>query len=310
MTSKIVTTARRMFRIQYVSDIHLEFYDKVPFPLLVKPNARYLALAGDIGQPSHTNYNAFFQYVSSNWDRVFYVPGNHEYYNKHLSKKWKYVKPQTMKERDADIREVVSQYSNVHLLSPETGPSFHLEKENVAIVGSTLWSHIPTELHGDIRYRMNDYNYIAKEGGVPIIESDVNTLHHEHSEALSTAINYWAYQKVPVCVITHHMPSFRLVSPKYADNPVNVAFASNSERLMLPHVKAWIYGHTHAACSNLIRGVFATCNSRGYPNESVPGFNPEAVTEFDTTQSTEAEVGDKPLQEMSKSAAADDVEFI
>lgn len=309
MASKITSAARKLFRIQYVSDIHLEFYDKIPFPLLVKPNARYLALAGDIGQPSHTNYNAFFQYASSNWDKVFYVPGNHEYYNKKPSSKWKWSKPQTIEERDADIREVVAQYSNVHLLTPGS-PSVHLDKENVAIVGSTLWSNIPNELHGDIRRMMNDYSYIAKEGGVPIEEKDVNSLHKQHYEALSTAINYWAFQKVPVCVITHHMPSFRLVSPKYTANPVNVAFASNCEGLMLPHVKSWIYGHTHAASSNLLRGVFTTCNSRGYPNESVPGFNPMAFTEFDTTQSVESEVADRPLQEMAKSGAIDDIEFM
>jgi hypothetical protein len=306
MASKIVSTARKIFRIQYVSDIHLEFYDKVPFPLLVNPNARYLALAGDIGHPAHANYNAFFQHVSSNWDRVFYVPGNHEYYNKKPSNKWKYVKPQTMEERDVDIRGVVSQYPNVHLLTPES-PSIHLDNENIAIVGSTLWSHIPTELHGDIRRRMNDYNYIAKEGSAAIEEKDMNSLHKQHRGALMNAIQYWAFQKVPVCVITHHMPSFRLVSPKYADNPVNVAFASSCESLMMPHVKGWIYGHTHNVCTGMIRDTFTAVNSRGYPNESVCGFSANAYMELNT--SCEDEVGDKPLQDLCL-AAKEDIEFI
>jgi predicted phosphodiesterase len=310
MASKIATTTRRLFRIQYVSDIHLEFYDKVPFPLLVKPNARYLALAGDIGQPSHSNYNAFFQYVSSNWDKVFYVPGNHEYYSKHPAKKWKWVKPQTMEERDADIRSVVCQYSNVHLLSPES-PSIYLYKENVAIVGSTLWTHIPSELNGIIRNQVNDFNYITKDGTMPIEESDVNLLHKQHYESLETAINYWAYQKVPVCVITHHMPSYVLISSKYAGKTQNCCFASNCEKIMLPHVKAWIYGHTHAASTGMVRKVFTAVNSRGYPDESVPGFSPEAFTEFDTSQSIETEVADKPLEEMSKFASLpEDIEFM
>lgn len=306
MASKIASAARKLFRIQYVSDIHLEFYDKVPFPLLVKPNARYLALAGDIGQPSHTNYNAFFQYVSSNWDRVFYVPGNHEYYNKKPSKAWKYVKPQTMEERDADIRSVVSKYENIHLLTPDS-PSVHLDGHNIAIVGSTLWSHIPTELHGDIRGMMNDYTYIAKEGGVPIVEEDINRIHKQHKVALMDAIQYWAYQKVPVCVITHHMPSFRLVSPKYADSPVNVAFASNCEALMMPHVKGWIYGHTHNVCTGMIKGTFTAVNSRGYPNESVCGFSPDTYMELNT--GCEDDVGEKPLQDLCM-AAKEDVEFV
>jgi hypothetical protein len=304
MTSKVLATVQRRFRIQYVSDIHLEFYDKVPFPLLVKPNARYLALAGDIGQPSHTNYNAFLQYASANWDMVFYVPGNHEYYNKHPAKKWKWVKPQTMEERDADIRDIVGQYANIHLLTPDS-PSVHLEKENVAIVGSTLWSHIPTELHGDIRHRMNDYNYIAKEDGVAIEEKDINNLHDVHYNSLMNAIQYWAYQKVPVCVITHHMPSFKLVSPKYANDFVNCCFATNCEGLMMPHVKGWIYGHTHNVSSGMIKNVFTAVNSRGYPNESVCGFSPNAFMELNTSSSEEDEAGDKPLQDLCKAAQED-----
>ena len=59
------------FQIQYVSDLHLEMYQEVPFPLLLKPNARYLALAGDIGQPLCQSWRPFFDYVNTNWERTF-----------------------------------------------------------------------------------------------------------------------------------------------------------------------------------------------------------------------------------------------
>lgn len=307
MASKIVSAARKLVRIQYVSDIHLDFYDKVPFPLLVKPNARYLALAGDIGHPSHPNYKAFFQYASLHWDKVFYVPGNHEYYNKLPSNKWKLAKPHIMEECDAKIREIVAPYRNVHLLTPGA-PSVHLAQDNIAVVGSTLWSYIPPKFYGTIRLLMNDYRYIAKQGHMPIVESDINALHRQHYKALMNAIQYWAYQKVPVCVITHHMPSYALISPTYVGQNINYCFASNCERLMLPHVKGWIYGHTRNAATGMIKGTFTAVNSRGYPNESVRGFNTNAYMELNTTEeSEESERGDKPLQDLCL-AAKDDIE--
>jgi hypothetical protein len=69
--------------IQYVSDIHLEFHDKMNTgslqPLLfVKPVAPYLVLAGDIGVPDLKGYSVFLQWCSENWNAVFLVAGNHE----------------------------------------------------------------------------------------------------------------------------------------------------------------------------------------------------------------------------------------
>jgi predicted phosphodiesterase len=298
---------RRMFRIQYVSDLHLEFYEKAVFPQLVTPNARYLALAGDIGQPGSRVFQSFLSYVSGNWDRVFYVPGNHEYYAKQPAPKWKYNQPTPFHERHQNLRESVEPYKNIHLLD-SLCPSYLCEEENVAIVGSTLWSHVPDERLVDARLEMNDYNYIPfchsarteLDGKVygeirPLHPVDTNQFHTDHRRSISEQIDIWKRRGANVCMITHHMPSFSLVSPRYRKHHLNCCFASSCEDLMQPHVKAWIYGHTHNAAVTAIGNTITACNARGYPNESVSGFGRDVFLEF-KTQSGEEEAGDEELQ--------------
>ena len=68
------------FTFQLFSDIHLELLKSSKFPK-IKPLTDYLFLAGDIGKINTPNYEPFFDYCSENWKKVFYVLGNHEFYN-------------------------------------------------------------------------------------------------------------------------------------------------------------------------------------------------------------------------------------
>ena len=297
---------KKFFRIQYVSDLHLEFYEKAAFPLLVKPAARNLALAGDICQPGHRLFKPFFDYVSSNWDNVFYVTGNHEYYNYHHSK-WASHLPETVDERHKQIQAILSNYRNVYYLHKDA-PYFYLPKENVAIIGSTLWTHIPEDKAFKCVLGIGDYQYVSNTKGERLRPAEVNQMHFEEKLALQKAIQFWTYQKAQICVITHHMPSYSLISSRYEGMDINCCFASDSEALMNENVKAWIYGHTHAACSGMIRKTFTAVNSRGYPNEAVSGFSSTACFEFSLNPETDE---DKPLQEVAAAAAAaEEVEWM
>lgn len=298
---------RRMFRIQYVSDLHLEFYEKAVFPQLVTPNARYLALAGDIGHPGSRVFHSFLDYVSGHWDRVFYVPGNHEYYAKQPAPKWKHHPPTPFHTRHANLREIVGAYKNIHFLD-NTSPAYFCEGENVAVVGNTLWTHVPDERLVDAHLGMNDYKYIplASESGEimrPLHPDDTNSMHDESRRVLETQINEWKRRGADVCVISHHMPSTGLISPRFRGDPLNCCFASSCEDLMQPHVKAWIYGHTHNAAVSAIGRTITATNARGYPNEFVAGFANNVYLEFKTS-SGEEESGDYEL----KLAAAEPVE--
>jgi predicted phosphodiesterase len=114
-----------MFRLQYISDIHLERMTSRPFfNKIVRPTTGTLALAGDIGHPHKSFYPKFIEYCKENWDDVIVVAGNHELengYNEQLSL----------------CREICSQWPNVYFLHNN---SVYLRHHHVNFCGTTLWS--------------------------------------------------------------------------------------------------------------------------------------------------------------------------
>jgi predicted phosphodiesterase len=260
----ILVNHQTMFRIQYVSDLHLEFYKAADFVKLVTPSAPYLALAGDIGKPKHPLFEPFLEYVSERWSAVFYVAGNHEFYGS-----------PAMAETTAVIRAKTAKFSNLYFLNAES-PVVYLSAENVAVIGTTLWSYIPNELEAYAAAKMNDYHMI---GGATT--ATLSALHAKEKQKLATTIDCWKSKAADIVVITHHLPSFSLINPRFADSPLNVCFASEcSELLKDPAVKAWIYGHTHDAQIKRIGGTIAAVNAHGYPSEHIPGYKNNACLEF------------------------------
>lgn len=257
------------FRIQYVSDLHLERYTVLPaFSTLLKPCAPYLALAGDIGQPAQLR--TFFDWLVPQWKRIFYVAGNHEYYGA------KYA------ERQRELEALTATYPNLHFLHVSS-PSFYCEEANVAVVGLTLWSKVS---------RLSDWKTVAdyrqiRFPGAPF--PALNAQHDLERMTLATEIRRWGDVGAQVCVITHHLPSFRLLSPRFATSTVNDCFASHCDILLTPPVQLWIYGHTHSCSNQVLGSVLCLCNAKGYEDESVPGWMPNAWMEFPAMDPQEAE---------------------
>jgi hypothetical protein len=272
MTSKLLL---KPFRIQYLSDIHLEFYDKLAFPLILKPNARYLALCGDIGYPDRPIFKSFMDYCSRNWDKVFYIPGNHCYYNN---------KPHvTMEAIEDHIKTIILPYRNIFYLNKEI---HEFPDDNVNINGATLWTNVPEELKAHASATLNDFSQIAcKTDKSPYYEqfspTKMNKLYKDHSNFLLEALDATAIQGRKAVILTHHLPSKVLVAPHYAADPNNYLFYTEATK-HLEHqaLAAWICGHSHSAQRILYRpGVWLALNCKGYPNEKVRGFSEGAYLE-------------------------------
>jgi Icc-related predicted phosphoesterase len=66
-------------------------------------------------------------------------------------------------------------------------------------------------------------------------------------------------------------------APRYANDPLNPAFASRLESLIEEYQPAlWIHGHTHDPCDYELFRTRIVCNPRGYPGEhGHAGFKPD-----------------------------------
>ncbi|MBK8953647.1 MAG: metallophosphoesterase [Chitinophagaceae bacterium] len=149
-------------RVQYCSDLHLE--DAV--------NNRYmkenplgiagdiLILAGDIS-PLHDIYlnNSFFTFISNNYEQVFWLPGNHEYYHKDLSD---YPFSCSIK-----LNPKINIVNNISVVYKE-----------VRFVFSTLWSKISADETGIYEATIPDFKEITFEKRKLRVD-DINGLHEK-----------------------------------------------------------------------------------------------------------------------------------
>ena len=65
-------------------------------------------------------------------------------------------------------------------------------------------------------------------------------------------------------VVSHHLPSYKLIHPKFLKCCFNSAFASEVPSDCTTQIVAWVAGHTHEPCEN---GKFHV-NPIGYPGEA------------------------------------------
>lgn len=256
--------------LRVVSDLHLELMRNVEYhPSLKKIQTLhrqsdvkyYLALLGDIGNPFHLNLQTFLSEVSQVYDKVFYVPGNHEYYTGH-----------TMEVTNQQMQKICDRLG-IELLMNR---SYQLD--GIKLIGSTLWSHIDDKKY---EFAISDYSMIFKTPNEFLTIEDTNRLNQECIDFIR--------QEIPsgcdIIVLTHHAPLFNnpedgdfCSDPKYTNSQYTQAFHNNLSELIKPPIKAWFYGHTHYVSSFWINGVWVATNQLGYHNERYKiKFDPEML---------------------------------
>ncbi len=213
--------------LQYCSDLHLEFERNrnrmSKYPLAAKGDI--LLLGGDIMPfAQQEQHNDFLDYVSSHYDAVYWIPGNHEYYHGHIAGK------------SGTVHEAVR--DNVFLVNNTC-----VSLGDTDLVCSTLWSHISPENEWQIYRVMSDFKMIqGREGMFSVAE--YNQLHAQARQFVAQAVkNSTAKHKV---VLTHHVPTLMNYPPKYKDDVLNEAFAVEMHDLIeASGADCWLYGHTH-----------------------------------------------------------------
>lgn len=243
-------------KLQYISDIHLEYRDKLP---KFKKVGNCIALLGDIGDPFKSNYSEFIKYTSNEWDKTFILSGNHEYWQQKYD----------INDVDLKITEITTKFNNVFYLN-----NSYYDLENYRILGTTLWSHVdkpPIKIMGDdIKIKNDNQNLTYKK---------INKLHFNSKSWLSNNISN---SNKPLIVLTHHLPSYNLIIDKYQNSKYNEyfnRFASNMDDYIKPPVKFWLCGHSHCNYETIINNVYCGINAFGYPKQSEK-HNSENISKF------------------------------
>ena len=199
-------------KIQYASDLHLEFADNWRYlkenPLQVTGDI--LVLAGDIGYLGDDNYtkHPFWDWASENYQQVIACMGNHEFYKFY------------------DIAKLNDGYCL------EIRPNVHSYYNAVVHIGdidfiiTTLWARIPLKEAYYTEQVVSDFRRIIFNGDI-LTFADFNKEHERCLAFLKNAVSRsMARRKI---VVTHHVPSFQMQCPKFAESQANGAFTVELE---------------------------------------------------------------------------------
>lgn len=251
-------------KIQYCSDLHLEFKENKNFlgqnPL--KPTGEILLLAGDILPFSlHKKSFEFFNFAADNFEAVYWIPGNHEYYH-------------------SDIATITSPLmekfrGNIFLVNDQV-----IIYKDVKLICTTLWSNISPENEFTLQQNISDFDFI-KINGKQFTAHDFNHLHKKDLSFLKNAIEENSFSKT--IVMTHHVPTLMNYPPKYKDSSLNDAFATELSGLIEEsNVPYWIYGHHHYNSPDFkIGNTTMLTNQLGYVHlGEYKGFKTNAVIEI------------------------------
>jgi Icc-related predicted phosphoesterase len=249
-------------KIQFASDLHLECGRDRGKSLVasIQPVGDVLVLAGDIMQFSHFKHEErvkLFGSFTTRWPRVFYVPGNHEYYK---SDPDTFAKALQKLQGELPVLEVL-----------EAGRV--LEVGSRRFLGGTMWfpeaQDLPWTL--DAKKAMNDFDLI--KGLEPWCYNQNAQLRRFLQRELREGD----------VVVTHHLPSARSTPAEYRSSTLNPFFVSDQTDLIAELEPAlWIHGHTHTRCDYQLLKTRVVCNPHGYPYERSPRwFREDAVIEVD-----------------------------
>lgn len=246
-----------MTRIWTVSDLHDDysrgFFGNYQLPADVE--ADVLVVAGDIaGRFSTTGRDWLEAQRSRLGIPIVCVPGNHDFWRGSL-------------DREIPRFHDRLQRDGIHVLDGDS-----VEVAGVRFVGGTLWTDYNV-WHGDgwrgqhaALTTMNDFHYMrtgtdrvrprAKPG-------DLLDIHVRHRAAIADtlAIPFAG----PTVVVTHHAPSPRSLREGLVRDPIDAAYASDLEDLIVAgEPEFWIHGHVHSRHDYEIGNTRVICNPRGY----------------------------------------------
>lgn len=236
-------------RIQYASDLHLEFNENSLYlqknPLSV--NGDILVLAGDVilfGKDKWVRH-PFFDRCADNFRETFIIPGNHEYYNgTELSG--------SLTDFEYFLRPNVRYLNNRSIVTGQTELFF-----------TTLWCVIDIPQLIPVQIGVTDCHRIMYNGRL-FTAQDYKVIHQHCLSWLKKSLaESPAEHKV---IVTHHCPTERFRDPRFTGSTINSAFVVRlNDFVEQSRADYWVFGHTHYnGGKSLIGKTRLLCNQLGY----------------------------------------------
>ena len=231
--------------IQIASDLHLELewntrrFEQCP----LVPSADILVLAGDImilGDDFVEHH--FWDRVSKDFKKVYFLPGNLEYYN------------------GTDVSCNISGIDishNVHLINNDS-----VVVDDNVILFTTLWSNIPACLSGPMLSKGSDFKYIMYKGHTLSIDA-YNKLNEEALLFLQFQLGGQCKNKI---IVSHHVPLLELLPARLRESWSAVLYSNRLNDILRSNdIHSWIYGHSHYPHDDsIIYGIKFYTNPFGY----------------------------------------------
>jgi predicted phosphodiesterase len=258
-----------VLKIQIVSDTHVEFWSRKKTFNFIKPSAPIIALLGDVGcVGSDDDFEIYKRFVSElipQFEHIIIVPGNHEYYYNPPGNKKKATKDNTYNACNKKLKEYAKTSPKLHFLNNST-MKITVKNQKYSIIGSALWTWIPSEYRNDIQSHMNDYKYIyvkdPKTRSIRNITStEVALMHLKNVRYIKSQITNAKKTGSKAIVLTHHKP----YSSKKPDDKYTHAYETDLSYIFNKPMIIWCYGHTHIKDNTTIKGIKFVSNPKGYP---------------------------------------------
>ncbi len=182
---------------------------------------------------------------------IVYVAGNHEHYGASREQ----------------VHECVARAMRAHaqLTALDCGSA---RIAGVRFLGAPLWFRRPPDV-ARLRQHMHDFAAISD------FESWV---YEENARALRFLATELRRGDV---VVTHHLPTFASVAPRWRGSPLNAFFVCDVEQLLRERAPAlWIHGHTHESVDTMVGPTRIVCNPFGYVRlDENATFDPRKLVE-------------------------------
>jgi Calcineurin-like phosphoesterase len=261
--------------LRIASDLHLEGHTGRPAGRLAdiflpqddRDAGAVLILAGDIcSQP--VLLVEFLAAVMPRFKNTIFVPGNHELY-RHNYTEWCDVMQRSLSASCPGL-----------LFAIDDAECFKVD--DTRFICATLWGDGGPTLKDQATtgYSLNDFRLVSISDEDIVRRFTVEDMMHVHQRQKATIAKHLAEPfSGKTVVVTHHLPSRRLVSPRFlsrdGSDGANGGFVGACDDLLMSKdaPSIWIHGHTHDSIDRMLERTRIICNPAGYRGEWGTRFN-------------------------------------